>query len=46
MEGNFKICEGLICKCEFSLFTHCKKCKYFKASVKRVKLILDLVEIE
>jgi hypothetical protein len=38
--------DGLICKREFSLFNHCKKCKYSKASMKGVKFILDLFEIE
>jgi hypothetical protein len=40
------MCEGLICKCEFSLFNHYKKCKYSKVLVKKVKPILDLFEIE
>jgi hypothetical protein len=26
--------EGLICKCEFLLFNHFKKCKYSKAALK------------
>jgi hypothetical protein len=38
--------EGLISKCKFSLFNHCKKCKYSKASLKGVKKFLNLFEIE
>jgi hypothetical protein len=38
MEGNFKMCERLICKREFSLFNHYNKCKYSKVSVKRSNL--------
>jgi hypothetical protein len=37
--------EGLICKCKFLLLNHCKKCKYSKASLKRVKFILDYLKL-